>query len=202
MCHQIIPRTLVIRIAGFKWTLVTYDFLKFIELFTRIVINLYLFLDVVYDSRVIDDFVRLIVTFVRNQEFDEGCLSVSITLDELLDDLGTITLPVFINILEVGSANELIWVESLSGHRNYLPIRKSTVWRFNDFDGGGLPYGGHGTTIEFYCITSRANSRTVEDFIGIASKDLIREDGPNSFGKTNKSSMFFCVFLTEMWDWC
>ena len=66
MCHQIIPRTLVIRIAGFKWTLVTYDFLKFIELFARIIINLYLFLDMIYDSRGIDDFVRLIVTFVRN----------------------------------------------------------------------------------------------------------------------------------------
>ena len=106
-------------------------------------------------------------------------------LNKFLDDLGTITLPVFINILEVGSANELIWVKCLSGHRNYLPIRKSMGWRFNDFGGGGLPYGGHGTTIEFYGITSRTNSRTVDDLIGIASKDLICEDSPNSFGKTN-----------------
>ena len=134
------------------------------------------------------------MSFVRDKEFYACILGLLITLDQLLDDFGTLTLPIVVNILKVRASNELIRIESVGVHRNCLPIGTSGGWRFNDFNGGGLPYGGHRTAIEFYSITGGANCRTVDDLIGIASKDLICEDSPNSFGKTNKSSMFFVCF--------
>ena len=57
MCHEVISRTFVVGIALSKGTLMTYNLIKLVKLFTRIIIQFYLFLNMVYNMCVIDNLI-------------------------------------------------------------------------------------------------------------------------------------------------
>ena len=59
----------------------TYNFLEFIELFTRVVIKFYFLLDMIYYGRIVYNLIRLVMSLVGNKEFDASGLCLLVSFD-------------------------------------------------------------------------------------------------------------------------
>ena len=59
----------------------TYNFLEFIELFTRVVIKFYFLLDMIYYGRIVYNLIRLVMSLVGNKEFDASGLCLHVSFD-------------------------------------------------------------------------------------------------------------------------